>query len=121
MAPYRLSGAAKEDIVQTLAYTEVNFGDVARVRYERLLIVALRDIAADPERVGSTVRAELGNNIRSCHLRYSRDRARTEHGIVLRPRRFLLYRTTLQVIGIGRVLHDAMELRRHLPESYGDD
>ncbi|TGR73057.1 type II toxin-antitoxin system RelE/ParE family toxin, partial [Mesorhizobium sp. M1C.F.Ca.ET.193.01.1.1] len=45
MAPYRLSGAAKEDIVQILAYTEVNFGDVSRVRYERLLIVALRDLA----------------------------------------------------------------------------
>jgi toxin ParE1/3/4 len=26
-----------------------------------------------------------------------------------------------EVIGIGRVLHDAMELERHLPASYGDD
>lgn len=121
MALYRLSGAAKEDIVQILAYTEVNFGEVARVRYERLLIVALRDIAADPERVGSIARGELGNDIRSYHLRCSRDRARAEHGIVLRPRHFLLYRRTLQVIGIGRVLHDAMELQRHLPTSYGDD
>ncbi|MBZ9844252.1 hypothetical protein [Mesorhizobium sp. CA5] len=84
-----------------------------------MLIAALRDIAADPERVGSIARADLGN--RSYHLRYSRDRARTEHGIVLRPRHFLLYRMTLEVVGIGRVLHDAMELRRHLPESYGDD
>ncbi|PBB19562.1 type II toxin-antitoxin system RelE/ParE family toxin [Mesorhizobium sp. WSM4313] len=121
MVLYRLSAAAKEDIVQILAYTEVNFGEIARVRYEGLLIAALRDIAADPERVGSIARADLGNNIRSYHLRYSRDRARTEHGIVLRPRHFLLYRMTLEVIGIGRVLHDAMELRRHLPESYGDD
>jgi len=121
MGLYRLSAAAREDIVQILAYTEVNFGEIARARYERLLIAALRDIAADPERVGSIARAELGNKIRSYHLRYSRDRARTEHGIVLRPRHFLLYRMMPQIIGIGRVLHDAMELQRHLPASYGDD
>ncbi|WP_348642557.1 type II toxin-antitoxin system RelE/ParE family toxin [Mesorhizobium sp. B2-4-6] len=121
MVLYRLSAAAKEDIVQILAYTEVNFGEIARIRYQRLLMVALRDIVADPQRAGSIARAELGNMIRSYHLRHSRDRARTEHGIVLRPRHFLLYRMTLQVIGIGRVLHDAMELQRHLPESYGDD
>jgi len=121
MVLYRLSAAAKEDIVQILAYTEVNFGEIARVRYERLLIVALSDIAVDPERVGSIARAELGNNIRSYHLRYSRDRAKTEHGAILRPRHFLLYRMTPQVIGIGRVLHDAIELQRHPPTSYGDD
>ena len=121
MALYRLSAAAQEDIVQILAYTQVSFGEIARIRYERLLIAALRDIAASPERVGSVARAELGNGIRSYHLRHSRDRARTEHGIVQRPRHFLLYRTTPRIIGIGRVLHDAMELQRHLPTSYGDD
>ena len=121
MVLYRLSTAAREDIVQILAHTEVHFGEIARARYERLLIVALRDIVADPERVGSISRAELGNNIRSYHLRHSRGHARTEHGTVLRPRHFPLYRIAPQVIGIGRVLHDAMELRRHLHTSYGDD
>ncbi|MDX8459247.1 type II toxin-antitoxin system RelE/ParE family toxin [Mesorhizobium humile] len=120
MVLYRLSAAAQEDIVQILAHAEVYFGEIARARYERLLIVALRDIVADPQRGGSIARAELGNNIRSYHLRHSRAHARTEHGIVLRPRHFLLYRMTSQVIGIGRVLHDAMELQRHLPTSYGD-
>ncbi|MDX8524533.1 type II toxin-antitoxin system RelE/ParE family toxin [Mesorhizobium sp. MSK_1335] len=121
MVLYRLSAAAKEDIVQILAHAEVNFGEIARSRYERLLIAALRDIATDPERLGSIARTELGNKIPSHHLRYSRDRARTEHGIVVRPRHFLLYRMTPEVTGIGRVLHDAMELQRHLPTRYGDD
>jgi toxin ParE1/3/4 len=121
MTRYRLSAAATEDIVQILAYTEENFGEIARVRYERLLIVALRDIAADPGRIGSIARAELGANIHSYHLRHSRDRARTEHGIVQRPRHFMLYRISSDIIGIGRVLHDAMELERHLPAGYGDD
>jgi toxin ParE1/3/4 len=121
MALYRLSEAATEDIVRILAYTEENFGEIARIRYERLLIATLRDIAADPVRVGSVARTELGAKVRSYHLRYSRDRARTEHGIVQRPRHVILYRVTPEVIGIGRVLHDAMELERHLPTSYGDD
>jgi toxin ParE1/3/4 len=33
----------------------------------------------------------------------------------------MLYRVTGEFIGIGRVLHDMMELTRHLPADYGDD
>ncbi|MBN9222485.1 MAG: type II toxin-antitoxin system RelE/ParE family toxin [Mesorhizobium sp.] len=121
MAVYRLAASAEEDIAQLLAYTSTNFGEIARIRYERLLITALRDIAADPMRTGSVARAEFGDNVRSYHLRYSRDRARTDHGIVQRPRHLLLYRAATGVIGIGRVLHDVMELERHLPAVYGDD
>ncbi|CCV12535.1 type II toxin-antitoxin system RelE/ParE family toxin [Mesorhizobium sp. STM 4661] len=121
MAVYRLSAAAQEDIIELLVYTQANFGEIARQRYERLLITALRDIATDPERAGSVVRTELGHDVRSYHLRHSRERARTEHGIVLRPRHLLLYRITLGVIGVGRILHDVMELERHLPANYGDD
>ena len=121
MAVYRLAASAERDIVDLLAYTEANFGEIARIRYERLLITAIRDIANDPMRVGSVARTELGNNVRSYHLRYSRDRARTDHGIVLRPRHLLLYQADVDVIGVGRVLHDVMELERHLPKSYGND
>ena len=121
MAIFRLAASAEEDIVQLLSYTAVNFGEIARVRYEWLLIAALRDVASDPLRIGSIARTELGEHIRSYHLRHSRDRARTDHGIVHRPRHLLLYRSTINVIGIGRVLHDVMELERHLPATYGDD
>ncbi|MDX8469543.1 type II toxin-antitoxin system RelE/ParE family toxin [Mesorhizobium sp. VK23B] len=121
MGLYRLSEAAERDTVQLLAYTESNFGEIARLRYERLLATALRDIADDPERFGSIVRAEIGSRVRSYHLRHRRDRARSEHGIVQCPRHLLLYRVGLAFNGIGRVLHDAMELERHLPTSYGDD
>jgi toxin ParE1/3/4 len=45
---YRLSAAAEEDIIQLLAYTQDRFGEIARRRYETLLIAGLRDIASDP-------------------------------------------------------------------------
>jgi toxin ParE1/3/4 len=122
MIAYRLSGAALEDIVELLAYTDATHGETARRRYERLLVTALRDIAADPQRIGSVARPEFGEHVRSYHLRYSRERARTEHGIVLKPRHLLLYRVArTSVIGVGRVLHDAMELERHAPSEYGDE
>jgi toxin ParE1/3/4 len=121
MAVYRLAKAAQADIVDLLALTDASFGEVARLRYERLLIVALRDIAVAPERFNSIARPELGENVRSYHLRHSRERARTEQRVVIRPRHLLLYRFThADLIGVGRVLHDAMEIERHLPQDYGD-
>lgn len=121
MANFKLSAAAEADIVALLAWTESRFGDLARRRYETLLASALRDIAADPDRLGSLSRPELGADVRSYHLFYSRERARHHGGIVRRPRHFFLYRVTgPDGIGIGRVLHDTMEAAQHLPPDYGD-
>ena len=122
MLVYRLSATAEEDIVRLLAYTQNRFGEIARRRYEALLVVGLRDIAFDPERPGSAARPELGLTVRSYHLRHSRDRVRTVDGLVRQPRHLLLYRVTRpDLIGVGRVLHDGMEIERHLPSQYGDE
>jgi len=122
VATYRLSAAARTDIIDILAWTHERFGEQARQRYEHLLVTALRDIAAEPERIGSISRPELGQNVRSYHLRHSRDRAQHESSFVRRPRHFLLYRfTPPDLIGVGRVLHDAMEIERHLPADYDDE
>lgn len=116
MAQYRLSAAAQTDLIDILAWTDANFGASARVRYEALLVTALRDLASQPKRPGSRERPELGPGVRSWHLRLSRERARTNTGIVRQPRHFLIYRIESDVIVVGRVLHDAMELARHLDE-----
>ncbi|MDR1935288.1 MAG: type II toxin-antitoxin system RelE/ParE family toxin [Candidatus Accumulibacter sp.] len=114
MAQYRLSAAAQNDIIEILGWTHAQFGKNARLRYERLIVAALRDLAAQPERVGSIKRPELGADVRSWHLRLSRERARTDLGIVRQPRHLLIYRVQDDFIVIGRILHDAMELERHL-------
>ena len=117
MGSFRLTDAAQSDIVEILAWSEAQFGEAARKRYERLIVTALRDIAAAPDRPGCVARPELGTDVRSWHLRGSRDRG--PDGVVNRPRHFLLYKEIdPQLVAIGRVLHDAMELRRHLaPEN----
>ncbi len=114
MLQYQLSTSAQSDIIGILAWTHEQFGVEARKRYETLIVAALRDIAAQPDRVGNVKRPELGAAVRSWHLRLSRERARTETGVVRNPRHFLIYRQEPGLIVIARVLHDAMELARHL-------
>jgi toxin ParE1/3/4 len=122
MATFRLGTAAIADVASILAWTEDHFGEIIRLRYERHFIIGLRDVASDPERLGSLARPELGLAVRSYHLRHSRERARGHDAFIRKPRHLLLYRTLIPgVIGVGRVLHDAMEIERHLPENYGDE
>ncbi len=118
MLRYRLSDAAQADVIDILAWTHEQFGEAARLRYESLIVAALRDVATQPARPGSVARPELGAGVRSWHLRLSRDRVGTGAGVVRRPRHFLVYRFEPALLVVGRVLHDAMEMARHLdPDS----
>ena len=116
MLRYRLSQAAQDDIFDILVWTHAQFGEAARQRYESLIVAALRDIATEPERPGSLLRPELGVTVRSWHLRLSRSRIESAPGLVRRPRHFLVYRFESGRIVVARVLHDAMELSRHLAD-----
>lgn len=115
MARLHLSAAAQADILSLLVWSTERFGDVARKRYEALLVAALADLAAEPDRPGTMPRPELGSGIRSYHLRHSRTRVRGTEAAVRRPRHLVLYRIDLDgTVEVGRVLYDAMELERHV-------
>jgi toxin ParE1/3/4 len=109
---YRISHAAAADIIDILTWSQERFGHEARTRYERLIATAIRDIADEPNRPGSAERPELGETVRSWHLRASRDH--TSGPPVRRPRHVLIYRRDDDILVIGRILHDAMELHRHV-------
>lgn len=112
MTEYRISHAARDDIVEILAWTGAEFGEQARRRYEALLVAALRDAAKQRDGVGSTARPELGVGVRSWHLTQSREKARA--GAVRRPRHIIVYRLEGDRIVVGRILHEAMDARRRL-------
>ena len=114
MRSYRLSDAAQLDVINVLAWTHEQYGEAARLRYQSLIVAALRDVATQPDRPGSIARPELGASVRSWHLRLSRDHVATGAEVVRRPRHFLVYRPESALLVVGRVLHDAMELARHL-------
>lgn len=114
MLRYRLSGAAQADVIDILSWTHEHFGEAARLRYESLIVAALRDVATQPDRPGSLARPELGAGVRSWHLRLSRDHVAAEDSVVRRPRHFLIYRRESALLVVARVLHDTMELERHV-------
>jgi toxin ParE1/3/4 len=119
MPRYILAPAAERDIEQILAWSHENFGERARLRYEALLVRAIEDIVDDADRAGSHARPEIAAEARKYHLHNSRDRVPRIPGRVSRPRHFLLYRTVLNgQVEIGRVLHDSVDLERHLPDEY---
>lgn len=108
---YRLSRAAISDVAEAILWSEDNFGASAAIRYEALISAAIDDVAEDPLRIGSTERPEIGEGVRTWHLRLSR--YGSAEGLVRRPRHLLLYRIEgADVVGIGRVLHDRMDIER---------
>ena len=122
MRTLRLAPGAQRDVIGILAWSEEQFGASIRARYEQLIETAIRDIAVDPERLGSRARPELGQDIRTYHLSFSRQRARGQGGIIRKPRHFLLYRPLSEThLEIVRVLHDAIELGRRLPDEQTSD
>ena len=115
MAGFRLTGPAERDIAELLDWSGDNFGPAARRRYEALVAAALGDIAQDWQRIGSVQREDLGAGRRVYHLRHSRHRDRATTGIVQAPRHIVVYRlTSSDIVTILRVLHDSMDLARHL-------
>ena len=121
MRQLRVARLADEDIVSILELSLSKFGQAACRRYEALLTTAFEGLREEPEKFGSIARPEFGSSIRTIHLRFSRDEARTPEGIVHRPRHVVAYRVAgdwgLEII---RVLHDSMELQRHLPGSLNE-
>jgi toxin ParE1/3/4 len=119
MSRYVLSPAALRDIESILAWTHEQFGVSGRLRYEALLVQAILDVADDAERAGSQKRPEIAPAARTYHLYQSRNRVEAAAGRVRHPRHVLLYRVCDDGrIEVGRVLHDSMDLSRHLPEQF---
>ncbi len=88
------------------------------MRYEALILQAMRDIAVDPERPGTAARPDLMvEGVRTYHLSFSRMRASEPR--VRTPRHLLIYRRDpTGTIVVARVLHDSRDLARHLPAEY---
>ncbi|WP_085620029.1 type II toxin-antitoxin system RelE/ParE family toxin [Thalassospira alkalitolerans] len=113
-----LTGPARNDLLQIREYTQRTYGRAAADAYDALLRQAFKDIRDDPYRPGSKERSEIGGNIRSFHTSLSRKRASS---YVKAPRHFVLYFIPSDnEVAVSRVLHDARDLARHLPEKHLD-
>ncbi len=109
-----LTIAAQVDLTDIFHRSAEVFGARARSRYEALVAAALADLLIDPLRPGSVDRPELAPNLRTYHLRNARARSRTKGSAVGKPRHLIAYEFDEARLLILRVLHDAMDLSRHV-------
>jgi toxin ParE1/3/4 len=115
MASFVLSPLALKDIEDILAWTIEHFGERAWRHYEMLLVEAIQQVADQFDRPGSHRLPAIGPSVYSYHLRHSRNRVRDKSQRVKEPRHFLVYRVNTDgIVEIARVLHDSMDIGRHV-------
>jgi toxin ParE1/3/4 len=119
MPCFRLSPEAEQDIEAILVWTHEKFGERVRRRYEELLVQAILDVADNPVRLGKLERPDLAKGAKTYHLHHSRNHVSRTVGRIHKPRHFLLYRVAADgCLEIARVLHDTMDLARHLTPDF---
>lgn len=106
----RLGAAAEVDFANILKWTVENFGAQQARLYRDTLIHAIRDLTVGPDVAGSKARDDIMTGLRTLHV--ARRGRHASH--------FLMYRVRAGTIEIVRILHDGMDLRRHvLPSDEG--
>lgn len=109
----RLAAAAEADFKQILRWTVEHFGPVQAQRYAAVLSSAVTDLGAGPEIIGVRQREEIGAGIHTLHVARKGNKGR--HFIVFR----LQAANETNHIDVLRILHDSMDLERHLPPENG--
>jgi toxin ParE1/3/4 len=98
----RISAAADYD--EILRWTSAEFGSVQATSYGGLLAAAVARLEGGPSTAGVKQRDEIGAGICTIH-------------VGRRARHFILFRVgseTERAIDVPRILHDAMDLARHV-------
>ena len=102
----RLGAAAEVDFANILKWTTENFGARQSRVYRDTLVQAIGELADGPNIAGSRARDEIMAGLRTLHV--ARRGRRGSH--------FLMYRAAPNsTVEIVRMLHDRMDLRRHVP------
>jgi toxin ParE1/3/4 len=103
----RLAEKAEHDLLDALVWTTDQFGALQADDYLETLTLALEALTDGPNIVGSKVRDDIGLGIRTLHV------ARLGR----KGRHFVVFRIAdAQTIDVIRLLHDSMDLAKHLPD-----
>ena len=100
----RLSRWAEENLAAIAEQTLEDWGERQDVKYRDLLKQGFAKITANPLTSGSKDRDEIFPRCRSFHV----------------GRHVILYRIGGNVVEVARVLHDSMDLDRHIPPEFQD-
>lgn len=103
----RLTQVAEADFREILLWTVDQFGEAQARAYAETISAALTDLTAGPTVAGVRERDDIGKGLSTFHV------ARKGR----KGRHFVLFRRGggRDVIDVLRLLHDAMDLPRHVP------
>jgi len=105
----RLTAAAEADLEEILCWTVDQFGEAQARIYADTISAALSDLAAGPTVSGAKRRDDILKGTFTLHV--ARKGRKGRHFVMFRVGR-APDRAAIEVL---RVLHDAMDLPRHLP------
>jgi len=105
----RLTAAAEADFEEILRWTVDQFGEGQARSYAETISAALNELAAGPAVIGAKNRDDILKGIRTLHV--ARKGRKGRHFVMFRVGRV----PGQNVIEVLRLLHDAMDLPRHLP------
>lgn len=105
----RLAEVAGQDYQAILSWTVEHFGRAQAKAYSKTLSSAFQDLAQGPSLTGVRPREDIGPGIHTLHV--GRHGRKGQHLVVFR----VSPSTEASVIEVLRLLHDSMDLPRHLP------
>lgn len=105
----RLTAAAEADFEEILRWTVAEFGEAQARVYADTLSAALNDLTAGPTVAGAKKRDDILKGLFTLHV--ARMGRKGRHFVMFRVGRA----PDRDVIEVLRLLHDAMDLQRHLP------
>ena len=104
----RLAATAEADVHKILRWTDENFGEAQARAYAETLSEAIEALTEGPWVAGAKARADIAKGLMALHV--ARGGRKGRH--------FVLYRVGSlampPAIDVLRLLHDAMDLRRHI-------
>lgn len=113
--PVLVAPAAEADFNAIVEWTAERFGDGQARSYADVLSSVIDSLDEGPTVRGAKRRLDLGPDVSTLHV--SREGRRGRHFVVFRVGRD----GPDEVIVVLRVLHDAMDLTRHLPGAGPDE
>ena len=107
--PVRLAAAAEDDFQEILRWTAEQFGGEQARIYAMTLSAALEELSSGPKLIGVRARSDIAKGLFTLHV--ARHGRKARHLVMFR----IGHDQQGEVIEVLRLLHDAMDVSRHLP------
>lgn len=102
----RLADQFERDLIDVTVWTTENFGFRQAETYTETIMLAIEALHEGPEPPGAKARDDMGPGIRTLHV--ARQGRKGRHFVVFMA-------AEGQTIDVLRLLHDGMDLARHVP------